>query len=449
MIWLYRILFIPGLLLSSPYYLYRMRKRGGYLIDWKHRFGGMPEPPKKKPGVTRIWIQAVSVGEIQAIEPLIESWINQSGTEVCLTTTTSTGYRLAREKLSGKVLALGIFPLDFLPFSVRTWNRLKPDLAVLMESELWPEHIHQATNRNIPVVLINARLSDRSFRKYGKWPGVARWILHRLSLILAATERDAKRFRTLALAQSRDKIITTGNLKLDVEIKPVLNKDEKKALLEEMGFSPRKKPCPLILLGSSTWHPEEIFLLDLQKSARAGGIDCRLLIAPRHAERGDDIACILEKQPLPWHRRTTQRQAPSDNCIYLADTTGELRRLAQVADLALIGKSLPPNTEGQTPIECAALGIPFVTGPGMSNFSEVIDAIERVEGCRRGKSTEETALILLQLLRDDNARRSLSEAARIWHQSNRGSARKTLDALNSLLPGNFESTRSNKTSSAG
>jgi 3-deoxy-D-manno-octulosonic-acid transferase len=147
MIWFYRILFLPVLLVLLPYYALRMWRRGGYRHDFHHRFGLIDRPPPKRPGVKRVWIQAVSVGEAQALGPLLARLRARPDTEIVLTTTTSTGYQILRDKYAANVLKVGIFPLDFWPFSRNAWRRLEPDLAILMEAELWPEHLHQAQMR--------------------------------------------------------------------------------------------------------------------------------------------------------------------------------------------------------------------------------------------------------------------------------------------------------------
>lgn len=428
MIWLYRLLFLPGLLVLIPRIAARMRKRGGYREDWKQRFGRLPDLPPKREGVQRYWLQAVSVGEIQALEPLIEAWSLRPDLEIYLTTTTSTGYRLARQRYSGRVLAIGLFPVDFWPWSARAWRTVQPDRALLMESELWPEHLHQARRRGIPVTLLNARLSDRSYRRYRRWPAPARWVMGGADTILAATGQDAERFR--ALSPRPENVNLTGNLKLDVDPGPQLGEAERETLRRELGFT-AEGAAPLILLGASTWDPEENFLLKVQAEARARGLDCRLLLIPRHAERREEIMALLRDQPLPWAARSQENPAPPGLAILLADTTGEMRRLIQVADVAFIGKSLPPNTEGQTPLECAALGLPSVTGPGMSNFQELVRSLEGAGGCQRGADAEACAALLLELLSDVDTRRQAGAAATAWHRKNRGAVQRILKALES------------------
>ena len=168
MIFLYRIAFLPLFLLALPYYGWRMIRRGGYSKDFSHRFGLLQDLPKSKK--TRIWIQAVSVGEVEALANLLKIMRDSGLFEVVLTTTTSTGYAILKKKYSEFCFYTGIFPFDFCLTNYLAYNRIKPDVCVLMEGELWPEHLHRAKARKIPLLLLNARLSDKSFSRYKKIP---------------------------------------------------------------------------------------------------------------------------------------------------------------------------------------------------------------------------------------------------------------------------------------
>src|SRR5690606_31398516 len=174
--------------------------------------------PPKQAGVKRIWIQAVSVGEVFAVTPIIRKLQAESGCEVFLTTTTSTGYSLARERLGDLTMGIAYFPLDFWLFSWIAWRRVQPDACVLFEAEIWPEHLTQAQRRNVPVILINARMSDRTFRRLGRASFLASEMLNRFSRILAASEEDRQRF--LALGTDEERVEVSGNIKLDVTIDP-------------------------------------------------------------------------------------------------------------------------------------------------------------------------------------------------------------------------------------
>ena len=214
MIWFYRIFFVPLLILASPYYIWRMLRRGGYSTGFSQRFGLFPALPSKVKGRRRIWIQAVSVGEIEAIGPLLQRLKASGQTEVVLTTTTSTGYRIALDKYKDLCIGIGFFPLDFWPFSRIAWSRIAPDKIILAEGELWPEHLHQAKNRQIPAYLINARLSDKSFARHQKFKSITRNLLKEFSWIGAGSEEDARRLKVISDIENQ--IEVTGNLKFDV-----------------------------------------------------------------------------------------------------------------------------------------------------------------------------------------------------------------------------------------
>lgn len=431
MIWLYRLAFLPLLLVALPYYALRMFRRGGYAEGFSHRFGKIPVPAKA-PGVKRIWIQAVSVGEVGAIEPLLKELHATPGVEVVLTTTTSTAYKIAREKLSGLTVATGVFPLDFRLFSRAAWKRITPDLVVLTEGELWPEHLHRAKATGVPSVLINARLSDRSYRRYLKVRPLARRLLGKLDRVLAGTESDLARLRDLGVAT--EKSSCSGNLKCDVDVGAATTEADRTALFTELfGETPAPGARPLVLLGSSTWPGDEALLLSAYKEARASGLDLRLLLVPRHAERRTEIAELLKDSGLTHYFRAKHPAAPFPTEICVADTTGELRRLSRAADLALIGKSLPPNEGGQTPIECAMLGIPQVFGPAMSNFRDISRGLVESGAARRVEDEKGAVVALIALLNDPGKRAAMSSRAAEWSLRNRGATRRTLDALIDLV----------------
>lgn len=427
MLWVYRILFLPLLLLSAPYYLWRMLRRGGYGEGFAQRLGLFPTLPGKRPGVSRIWIQAVSVGEIEAIGPLLTRLRDSGRVEIVLTTTTSTGYRLARERHAASCLAIGVFPLDFWPCSAAAWRRIQPDAIVLTEGELWPEHLlGQARRRGVAAALINARLSDRSLARHRRTPRVAAALLGAFAWIGAGSEEDARRL--LGLGAPAERIEVTGNLKFDVAAEGALPADERAALRDELGFG--DNPSALVLLGSSTWPGEETVLIGTLARLRAQGIDARLLLVPRHAERRDEVARELAAANLAFHQRSSQgERAKPGTVIHLADTTGELRRLTRAADLAFSGKSLPPHDGGQTPVECAAAGVPLAYGPAMSNFRSICDGLQAAGAARRGADATEVIHILTELACDAGARATMGAAAAAWHKSNRGASERTARQL--------------------
>jgi 3-deoxy-D-manno-octulosonic-acid transferase len=423
MLWLYRFLFLPALLLSAPAYLRRMRRRGGYGGNFTQRFGAHGGLPAKRAGVRRIWLQAVSVGEMLAIAPMLES-LAAGGAEIYLTTTTSTGYRLAQERYGKLTIGIGYFPLDWWLFSRRAWQRIAPDLVILTEGERWPEHIHQAAARGVPVVCINARLSDRSYRRLMLFPAAGRITLEGITRLLPCSTQDEERFT--ALGFPRERLQTTGNIKLDVTIPP-LTAEEKIGLRRELGL-----PDGRVLMGSSTWPGEEAALLDALRLARSRGTSCSLLIVPRHAERRPEIEALLAESKLRYHFRTSGG-APGEVDVAVADTTGEMRRLLQLADLVFVGKSLPPHTEGQTPVEAAAVEKPILLGPGMGNFRVIAhDLLERHAAIEVADAAA-LAATAAGLLPDAARRGEIAAAAAQWHRENTGAVERTLAVIRAEL----------------
>jgi 3-deoxy-D-manno-octulosonic-acid transferase len=424
MIWLYRCLFLPVILLASPYYLRRMRKRGGYGPNFSHRFGSTPPLPPKRPGVRRIWLQAVSVGEMLAVGPLLEALKKDASVEVYLTTTTSTAHQIAHERYLPLVIALGYFPLDWWLFSVRAWRRIRPDLAILMEGERWPEHIRQGARRGVPVLSINARLSDRSFRRMWK----ARWLVPSLlggiTYSLPISSQDEERLRILGFPPDRMRI--TGNMKLDLTIPP-LSDAQKSERRRALGLGEG-----LVLLGSSTWEGEELVLVQALKAARSRGLKMSLLLVPRHAERRDGVAAVLAKTGLRYHFRS-HGAAPREVDIAVGDTTGELRDFTQLADVVFCGKSLPPHEGGQSPVEAASLGRPLLFGPHMTNFREIARALREGGGAREVLNESELIAACVELLGDEVQRARMGVAALAWHAHNRGAIERTLAVIHAEL----------------
>lgn len=426
MLWIYRLLFLPALLLLSPRYLLRMRKRGGYGAHFGQRFGAHPRRTPHAPGSPRsprVWLQAVSVGEMLAIGPLLEG-LKSDGVEVYLTTTTSTGFKLASDRYRSVTVGIGYFPIDWWWFSARAWTRIAPDLVILTEGERWPEHLAQATRRGVPVLSVNSRLSDRSFARMQRNRAAARLMTGGVTRFMPVSAEDGARLAALGVAPER--ITVTGNIKLDVRI-PQLQSAEREQLRRELGLVE-----PLVLLGSSTWPGEELALVQAWQEARTAGVGCSLLLVPRHAERRQEIEAVLAAAGLRFHFRSLgSAGAPVD--VAVADTTGELRRLTQLADLVFVGKSLGVHTEGQTPVEAAALEKPIIFGRGMSNFRDIArDLLSRGAAVDVRDATQlKTAT--LELLRDDVRRAQLAAAAAAWHRENTGALDRTLAVLRAEL----------------
>ena len=414
-------MFLPAFLLALPHYLMHMLKRGGYSEDLRFRFGLLPHIPKNQ-SKKRIWVQAVSVGEINAIEKIIDLLSADSRFEVFLTATSSTGYALARKKYSSKVRFVGLFPWDFWPFSKAAWLRINPDVAILMESELWPEHIHQAKIRNIPVYLLNARMSDKSFKRFSLLKFFSKKLLNQLTFIVASGKKTYDYM--LKIGVRSDKIMIGGNIKFDCNSEKMSTSEITKLKID-CGFSPDSH----VILGSSTWPTEEKMLLDaLTNLRKTTDADWRLLICPRHAERREEITKILKTFNFKWHTRSAG-SANSQADICLADTTGELRNLTQISDFAFVGKSLEPNNGGQSPLDAAAYGIPIIYGDRMLNFREICADLESHNCVIKVRTHEDAIKTIINLANEKSAQIMLSENLTEWHSKHVGASQFTYNIL--------------------
>src|ERR1700690_2612950 len=408
------------MLVLAPRYLLRMRRSGGAAAGFGHRVRLPPPLPPRRAGVRRVWIQAVSVGEMLAIGPILAE-LRSGGVEVVLTTTTSTGYRVALERHLPHVCAVAYFPIDWAPFSARAWAGIDPDLAIITEGERWPEHMRQARSRGVRVMCINARISDRSFRRLRRFPFAASFVLGGIDRLLAGSALDAERFLELGFAA--DRLSVTGNIKLDVTI-PRLGEADRARLRLELGL-PEGLP---VILGSSTWPGEEAALVGALLASRARGVGYRLLIVPRHAERRPEIEKMLRDSGLSYHLRS-RGDSPGPVDVAVADTTGELRSLAQLADVVFVGKSLAPHTEGQTPVEAAILGKPALLGPGMSNFRVIARDLVACGAAVPVSDPQALDAELASLVRDPSRRAAMASAASAWSRENGGAVGRTLEAI--------------------
>jgi 3-deoxy-D-manno-octulosonic-acid transferase len=365
----------------------------------------------------------VSVGEIEAIGPLLRQLHAEGEAEIILTTTTSTGYRLAQERYGDVARRIGVFPADLWPCSALAWRRIRPDVVILVEGELWPEHLAQARARGVPAYLINGRLSDRSFARHQRFPGFSAHVLGHFKAIAAGSEEDVRRYRVLGF-EAR----LTGNIKFDVAGDAPMAPEERARLRTELGFG--TDPRTVVLLGSSTWKGEESLLLKATRDLRVAGHDVRLLLVPRHSERRAELAAETSASGLTWHQRSTGGPvAPEGTVVHVADTTGELRRLTRAADLAFCGKSLAPHDGGQTPIEAAAAGVALTYGPRMTNFRDICRGLEQAKAAVRAADADELAATLGRLVTDAAARAEMGRRAAAWHQGNRGATERTLALL--------------------
>ena len=312
-----------------------------------------------------IWLHAVSVGESIAARPLLKALKNRyPGHAIVISNTTETGRGIATG-YPEKDLCI-YFPFDFLPSVRAVLNRIKPQLIIIMETEIWPNFNREAAVRKIPVILANGRISDRSFGRYLKFSWFFRHPLQYFSNLCMQTELDRERIITIGAPPERT--ITSGNLKYDIPFHPV-EREEKKTLRQHYAISDEM----IVIVAASTHPGEEELLLAvyLQLLKITPGIF--MVLVPRHPERAAEVALLLEKSALPYRRRTQitakTNQSPAGE-VLLVDTVGEMMNLYALSDLAFVGGSLVA-TGGHNLLEPASRGVPCIFGPHMTNFREI------------------------------------------------------------------------------
>jgi len=395
----YTLLYLIGLCLYAPRALWRMLRRGRYRRGLSERFGAVPDRLLEVgPGV--VWIHAVSVGEVHAAKGLIAHLGRmRPGVPVVLSTTTDTGQALAQK---AGAAACFYCPVD-LPWALAPYlDALRPCAVVLIETEIWPNLLHASTRRRIPVALVNARLSATSHRGYHRLGRPWRRIVGQLAVVCARSEREAARFRDLGVRA--DRVFTTGNLKADALVltSPV---QERQELAEQFGLNDNS---PLLAAGCTVPGEEEL-VLEAFRAARAASPTTRLLIAPRHPERFDQVAAMIAAAGLKCRRRTSG--GPPDADVFLLDSIGELPAAYGLASVSFVGGSLVPGG-GHNLLEPAIYGQPVIFGPYMQNFTDLAEEMRGAGGGIQVQGADELADAWSLMLSDDTRRRKIGALAR-------------------------------------
>ncbi len=416
---LYTLLYTLGFLLLSPAFLYKMWKRGKYKENFLQRFGRYAPELRQRLAIKtgkRCWIQAVSVGEVNLALLLIKVLPKL---QIVLSTTTSTGYALARERLASDVTLL-YFPQDFPPCVRRAYDLIAADCVVLMESEVWPNHIWEGARRNVPMFLINARMSPRSVRRHRKVRWLFRHVFDKLTLVCAQSREDADNFRALGARH----VEMTGNLKYDASLphaaKPTV---DPRQVLMDLGVESSR---PIVVAGST--HPgEEEILFDILKELPG----VFLVLVPRHVERTPEIVELAKRKNIRVVLRKDGAPVVDPVCL-LVNTTGELRWFYDVATVIFVGKSLV-GEGGQNIVEAAASGHPVVFGSNMQNFKAIAAEFVAANACVQVQDAYELRHALRDLLKDEHLRARISAAARAVIEANVGATQRVVDLMASKV----------------
>lgn len=412
----YSLLWHAGLPLVGLRLLWRARRQPEYLQNLAERFGAAT-PAGSAP---RLWVHAVSVGETRAAQPLIKALLAQfPGHEILLTHMTPTG-RATSQELFGKEARVRTCYLPYdLPWAQhRFLSRCRPQIGIVMETEVWPNLLHAAQQANIPVLLVNARLSARSARGYQRLGDFARQTFARFTGVLAQTADDAERLAACGAHMPE----ICGNVKFDVELAP-----RQLDLGDEFRTAAKGRS---IILAASTREGEEEELL--AAFVRHAAPDTLLVLVPRHPQRFNDVAGLVERAGLTLQRRSGGPDIAAGTRVWLGDSMGEMVAYYRMCDVAIIGGSWQP-LGGQNLIEACAAGKPVLIGPHTFNFTEASAKAIEAGAARRCSNLDEALACSMQLLADADARHAMGEAGLTFTAANRGAVSRIVAAIRTTL----------------
>ncbi|MCU1750744.1 lipid IV(A) 3-deoxy-D-manno-octulosonic acid transferase [Pseudomonas sp. 6D_7.1_Bac1] len=419
---LYTALFYLGLPLVAIRLWLRSRKAPAYAKRIGERFSiGLPV---MKPG--GIWVHAVSVGESIAAAPMIRALLERyPQLPITVTCMTPTGSERIHAMFANEPRIQHCYlPYDLPCAAARFLDRVQPKLAVIMETELWPNHIHQCAKRGIPVALANARLSERSAKGYGRFAKLTQPMLAEMSLFAVQTEAEAERFRQLG-ARS-ETVEVTGSIKFDLSIDPKLL--QRAAELRQL-WQAVERP---VWIAASTHEGEDEVVLAAHRQLLASHPDALLILVPRHPERFNPVFELCQQQGFATIRRSTGETVRADTSVLLGDTMGELLFLYALADSAFVGGSLVPNG-GHNLLEPAALAKPVLSGPHLFNFLEIAALMRSAKALQEVDDAHGLALAVQRLFELPRDAQRMAEAGLSVMRANQGALQRLLDGLDRLI----------------
>ena len=423
---LYSALLAVVLVLGSPYWLFQMARHGKYRRGLGQRLGFVPEHFRRS-NQPSIWLHAVSVGEVLAVSELVVAIRAEfPDYRIVISTTTDTGQRLASARFGADNVFY--FPLDFA-FAARRWIvSLQPALIVVAETEFWPNFLRIAHQSGARIAVVNARISDRSFPGYRRWEKVLAHILRNVDLFLAQTAEDGRRLVEIGAEAGR--VLVGGNLKYDVpppSAAPFVGR--LRTALEAAGTH------PILVCGSTVEgnpETEEVILAEGFQRVLGRHRGAVMLLAPRHPERFDAVATMLQQAKLRFFRRSQWNGESLSGAVLLVDSIGELASLYALADIAFVGGSLVPRG-GHNIIEPAQHGVPILVGPHTENFRDIVELFQSHDAVRVVNPSDLSS-VFLELLANETLRTELGHRAAETLASQRGATQFTLQKLRELLP---------------
>jgi 3-deoxy-D-manno-octulosonic-acid transferase len=403
-----------------PLFLVRKVWGAGYPVALRERLGFVQVPPAAVPR-GRFWVHAVSVGEVMAAVPLVQALRTRwATTDVLVSTVTATGDRVARARLPEAAAAF-TFPLDFPGAMRRAVRRADPVAFIALETELWPNLLRVLRRAGVPAILANGRISDRSYRRYRLVRGLFRRVLDDVALFCMQSDEDARRI--ISLGAPPERVLVTGNLKMEAPPGDAATGEIWRRLLH-LGQAP-------VVVAGSTHRGEEAAVLDAFQAVRPEADGLRLVLAPRHPERLDEVEALIRARGLAVDRRSRVRSGSAPEVI-LVDTMGELASLYAVADVIFVGGSLVP-IGGHNVVEPALHAKAVIFGPHMTNFREAAALLLRADAAIQVADETELAKTVGRLLTNAPARHALGRAAWNAVRAHQGACRRTVAAIEQLL----------------
>ena len=391
-----------------------------YRRRWKERFGF---PDKITSHDKLIWLHAVSVGEVQASRPLVNGLLDEyPDYKILITTMTPTGADSVKQYFGESVKHLYL-PYD-LPVSVKHFiSVIDPSILIVMETELWPNLFHYCQVKNIPVIVVNARMSEKSAKGYRRFPSFTRSTLENISLVIAQGKKDAERM--IALGADEDKVVVTGNLKFDIHL-PHSVTEQAQALRRYLSVN---RP---VWIAASTHEGEEKIILDAFDKVLQKHSQCLLVIVPRHPERSAVVRELCVKRNLEVLSKSDNKECDEDVKIFILDTLGELPMYYAAADVAFVGGSLT-ETGGHNMLEPACLGLPVIMGPHIFNFQDISQLLLDEGAAWKVANMDELSARVSSLLGDANLRHSTGERGRSIVLKNRGNVEKIMELISDFF----------------
>ncbi|WP_263082038.1 lipid IV(A) 3-deoxy-D-manno-octulosonic acid transferase [Endozoicomonas sp. Mp262] len=418
-----RFLYTLLLYLLTPFILlkllWRSRKAPAYGRRWCERFGFFRPLPADKPV---IWVHAVSVGETIASAPLVKALMERYPDYRCLVTTmTPTGSDRVKA-IYGETVEHVYIPYDLPGAQERFLNRVNPEVAIFIETELWPNTIAACHKRNIPVIIANARLSERSAKGYKKLGSLTRSLMKQLSVVACQNKEDGQRFIDLGLPPENLEI--TGSVKFDISVDKGIQEEAQQ--LKKQWQQGLDRNCR-IFIAASTHDGEDQAILDAFKQLREQYQDLLLVLVPRHPERFDSVYELIKQNGFVVARHSQGTALSADTQVVLADTMGELLKLCGVADIAFVGGSLIERG-GHNILEPAVWGIPVLSGPHVFNFKDICQSLEKAGGLIIVDDGEQLVTAIKKLLDNREYLEATGNNGELFIARNRG-ALKRLQAI--------------------